>query len=61
MSVRSEPATVYRLSQTLEAVMRTNGILTLQRNAREPLKLTTTETRNLRAALADQETTDAQP
>jgi len=59
--MRTERATVYRLSQTLEAVMRTNGILTLQRNAREPLKLTTTETRNLRAALADQETTDAQP
>jgi len=30
-------------------------ILTIQRNAREPLKFTTTETRNLRAALADQE------
>lgn len=58
MSVRSEPATVYRLSQTLEATVRRNGILTLQRNAREPLKLTTAETRNLRAALAEQKTAD---
>jgi len=61
MSVRSEQATVYRLSQTLEAVIRPGGSVTLQRNERPPLKLSTTETRNLRAALAEQETTDAQP
>jgi hypothetical protein len=58
MSVRSEQATVYRLSATLEATIRHNGILTIQRNERPPLKLTTTETRNLQAALTEQETTD---
>jgi len=53
--MKSELATVYRLSATLEAFIHPNGRITLQRNDRPPLRLSTTETRNLRASLAEQE------
>jgi len=48
--VRTEPATVYRLSATLQAVL-TPTALYLQRNLREPLVVNASERKNLLEAL----------
>lgn len=47
--MKGEQATVYRLSATLQAVRYADGRVWLQRNDREPLRLTASEAKNLRA------------
>jgi hypothetical protein len=49
--MRTEHATVYRLSNTLSAIVTEAGRLSLHRNLREPVELNPSEARNLTDAL----------
>jgi hypothetical protein len=55
--VRTEQATVYRLSNTLTLIVTEAGRVSLQRNLREPVELNPAEMRNLVDAVSKPHTT----